>query len=117
LLETYFHRKGGGWQIRADIRAAVEFLPINLVGVWPALPPMDLILMRNVLIYFDVPTRQRILQRLRTVLQPDGFLVLGGAETTHNLDDGFVAVPFDNVSFFRLRGQPEVGGRSGPGRV
>src|SRR5262245_55410520 len=67
------------------------------------LPPLDLILLRNVLIYFDSPSRQRILGKVRRVLQPDGYLLLGGAETTHNLDDGFTPVSFEQVSFFRLR--------------
>src|SRR5262249_56883881 len=103
LLKGYFDEQEEGWQIRADLRRMVEFLPINLSGPWPDLPPLDLVLLRNVLIYFDVPTRQQILDRVRRVLQPDGYLLLGGAETTHNLDVGFIPVPFEGVSFFQLR--------------
>jgi chemotaxis protein methyltransferase CheR len=64
---------------------------------------MDLVLLRNVLIYFDVPSKQQILERLRRVLQPDGYLLLGGAESTHNLDDSFIPVSLGGVSFFQLR--------------
>src|SRR5262245_62117674 len=103
LLEAYFHKQTDGWQIRDDLRRMVEFRPINLSGAWPELPPLDLVLLRNVLIYFDVPTRQQILERVRKVLQPDGYLLLGGAETTLNLDDRFLPVSFDGVSFFQLR--------------
>jgi chemotaxis protein methyltransferase CheR len=107
LLAAYFQRREGGWEVRDDIRRLVEFRSINLSGAWPDLPPVDLVLLRNVLIYFDVPTRQQILDRVRRVMQPDGYLLLGGAETTHNLDDGFVPVSFEQASFFQLRnGQP-----------
>jgi chemotaxis protein methyltransferase CheR len=103
LRHTYFHKRDDGWQIRDDIRSIVEFRPINLGSTWPHLPPFDLVLMRNVLIYFDLPTRQQILDRLRQVMQPDGYLMLGGAETTHNLNDSFLPVSFGQASFFQLR--------------
>jgi len=50
---------------------------------------IDLVSCRNVLIYFDVATKKDILGRARRQLRPDGTLILGGAETTLNLDDGF----------------------------
>jgi chemotaxis protein methyltransferase CheR len=103
LLEAYFHKQEDGWQIRDDLRRLVEVRPINLSGAWPRMPPLDLVLLRNVLIYFDVPTRQQVLDRVRRVLHPDGYLLLGGAETTHNLNDGFLPVSFEQTSFFRLR--------------
>lgn len=103
LRQDYFHKHEEGWQIHDDLRRRVEFRQINLSGPWPELPPLDLILLRNVLIYFDTPTRQQILAKVRPVMHPDGYLMLGGAETTHNLDDRFLPVVFDNVSFFQLR--------------
>jgi chemotaxis protein methyltransferase CheR len=60
--------------------------------------------LRNVLIYFDLSTRQRILEQVSKVLKPDGYLMLGGAETTHNLTAGFVPVAFHQTSFFQLVG-------------
>jgi chemotaxis protein methyltransferase CheR len=103
VLAKYFRKTADGWQIDEAIRRRVEFQLINLGGVWPVLPPLDLVLLRNVLIYFDAPTRQRLLQRIRRVLQPDGYLLLGGAETTHNLDDDFLPVAYAEGSVFRLR--------------
>jgi chemotaxis protein methyltransferase CheR len=106
LLKSYFQEQGSGWQIRDDLRRMVELHTINLNGPWPELPPLDLVLMRNVLIYFDVPTRQRLLDRVRRVMQPDGYLLLGGAETTYNLSDDFTPISFDQVSFFRPTAPP-----------
>jgi chemotaxis protein methyltransferase CheR len=108
LRGAFFQKQEQGWQIRDDIRRMVEFLSVNLIGSWHPLPPLDLVLLRNVLIYFDVPARQQILDKVRKVIQPDGYLLLGGAETTHNLDDGFLPVSFEQASFFQLRnGQPK----------
>lgn len=98
---AYFDRHAGGWQLRDDVRRMVEFRPINLLAAWPVLPAMDVVLLRNVLIYFDAETKVQVLERVRRVLRPDGYLVLGGAESTHNLAAGFTPVTFDKVSFFR----------------
>jgi chemotaxis protein methyltransferase CheR len=103
LRELYFQKQEAGWHIRDELRRMVEFRQINLSVPWPELPPLDLVLLRNVLIYFDTPTKKQILNNVRRVMQPEGYLVLGGAESTHNLDDRFLPVSVANVSFFRLR--------------
>ena len=82
----------------------IEFRQINLAEAWPPSPQMDIIFMRNVLIYFDVETKKAILGKVRRVLRPDGYLFLGGAETTLNLDDAFERVAFDRSGYYRLRG-------------
>jgi chemotaxis protein methyltransferase CheR len=106
LLRDYFEEQTDGWRIKDDIRRSVEFRSINLSGGWPELPLMDLILLRNVLIYFDAATKQRILAKVRQLLRPDGYLMLGAGETTQNLDDSFAAVQVDEASFFRPRPRP-----------
>lgn len=105
-LLRYFARDGAGWQLSAPIRDAVEFQPLNLIESWPSLPPLDIVLLRNVLIYFDVDVKRRILARVRGLLRPDGYLFLGGAETTLNLDDTFERAPFDHASCYRLKSSP-----------
>jgi chemotaxis protein methyltransferase CheR len=89
LLVKYFHQKGIDWQVREDIRRMVEFTELNLAETWPILPYMDIIFLRNVLIYFDVETKKNILTQARKILRSDGYLILGTAETTFNLDDSF----------------------------
>jgi chemotaxis protein methyltransferase CheR len=102
FLVKYFEKVGTDWQIKDVIRAMVEFRLINLIDPWP-LPLLDVILLRNVLIYFDVAAKKGILAKVRRVLSPDGYLFLGGAETTFNLDDAFDRVPFDRSCCYRLR--------------
>jgi chemotaxis protein methyltransferase CheR len=103
LLVKYFRQHGTDWQIREDLRCRVEFQIVNLAETWPLFPPMDVVLMRNVLIYFGVETKKKILGKVRQSLKPDGFLFLGGAETTFNLDDAFERVQFDRTVCYRAR--------------
>jgi len=92
-LVKYFHKEGGEWQVCDNLRQMLSLREINLAEPWPVLPSLDIIFMRNVLIYFDIESKKEILARVRRLLEPDGYLFLGGAETTLNLDDGFAAVP------------------------
>jgi chemotaxis protein methyltransferase CheR len=105
LLVKYFRKCGSEWQIHAGIRSMIEFQEINLAKPWPALPRMDIILMRNVLIYFDIETKKIILQLARRLLKPDGYLFLGGSETTIGLNDSFEPLTNDRPCCFRLRGR------------
>lgn len=103
LLLKYFKKEGLDWQLGSDIRHMVTFRWLNLAEAWPDLPRADVMFLRNVLIYFDVQTRREILARVRRVLQPDGYLFLGGAETTLNIDDSFERVQFQKTAYYRLR--------------
>lgn len=103
LLVRYFQQCGSQWRVKDEIRRLVRFDLLNLTKPWPVLPPFDVIFLRNVMIYFDLLTKQQILKRVRRVLQPDGYLFLGGAETTLNVDDAFQRVELASTSCYRLR--------------
>ncbi len=101
LLLKYFTRDTAEWEFRADLRQRVDFREVNLVREWPGMEPFDLILLRNVLSYFDVETKQSVLARARELLRPGGFLVLGAAEKVANLVEGFETVVFDKTTCYR----------------
>lgn len=103
LLLKYFHQNGSQWKICESIRTMIEFRHLNLIRSWPPLVRFDLIMMRNVMIYFDVQTKRTILRKIEDVLQPDGYLILGGAETTLNLNDKFERVADLKTSFYQLK--------------
>ena len=67
------------------------------------MPSLDLVMLRNVLIYFDVETKKAILNRIRRLMRPDAYLLLGGAETTINLDDHLEQVRMEKFTCCRLR--------------
>ena len=104
LLVKYLRQHGTTWELAEDVRRAVEFRELNLARPWPALPRMDLIFLRNVMIYFDAETKKAILGRAARLLRPDGYLLLGSAETAYNLDDSLRRVEGLKGGFFQLVG-------------
>ncbi|MFP4148184.1 MAG: CheR family methyltransferase [Nitriliruptoraceae bacterium] len=100
-LVRYFERDGSYWRIRDEIRSMVEFRALNLVRPWPFVPYTDVLFLRNVLIYFDLKTKQEILARCRSVLKPDGHLVLGTSETTMNIDPNFTRLVTGTATTYR----------------
>lgn len=104
MLTRFFNREGLEWVIRDSIRNRVTFEPMNLAKAWPPLPAMDIVMLRNVLIYFSVDVKKQILAQARKVLQSDGYMFLGCAESTINLDDSFERIAYEKTGCYRLRG-------------
>jgi chemotaxis protein methyltransferase CheR len=103
LLAPYFTRQGIEWEIAKEIRDRVEFRALNLAENWPSMPIMDIILLRNVLIYFDLENKKQILAKVRRQLRPDGYILMGGAETTLDLDENYERVQYENTAYYRPR--------------
>lgn len=101
-LVRHFDRDGAGWRVRSGIRSMVRVEQHNLLSA-PPVGTFDIVFMRNVLIYFAVETKREILARVRRSLAPDGFLVLGAAETTLNIDSAFERVEFGSATVYRLK--------------
>jgi chemotaxis protein methyltransferase CheR len=87
---------GGEYQVRPELRAMLDLREINLAMSFPPLPPIDVLLVRNVLIYFDLETKRDILSRMRRALSSDGAVMLGGAETTLGIDVDLERCTADN---------------------
>jgi chemotaxis protein methyltransferase CheR len=93
LLIKYFTQVGETWQITPEIRAMVQFRPFNLLNDFGGFGTFDLVFCRNVLIYFDQPTKVGVLDRMARTAERDGYLVLGAAETVVGLTESFKPVP------------------------
>lgn len=109
-LVRHFERDGAGWRVKEQIRRKVEFRQLNLARSWRSLPSMDIVLLRNVLIYFDSEAKRAVLAQVAQVLAPGGLLFLGGAETTYGLDDSWERMQVGRTSWYRPAG-------SGPGQL
>lgn len=92
MLVKYFEQVGDRWQISARIRDMVTFRQFNLLDDPTQLGIFDVIFCRNVLIYFDQPTKAKVLDRLAKRMPADGYLFLGGAETVLGVSDRFQLV-------------------------
>jgi chemotaxis protein methyltransferase CheR len=93
LLIKYFEQVGEAWQIAPEVRGMVKFMPLNLLHDFSKLGTFDVVFCRNVLIYFDQPTKIGVLNRIAGLMERDGFLVLGGAETVVGLTERFKPIP------------------------
>lgn len=89
----HFQKANGGWQISETLRRMVEFRQWNLMDDLRPLGTFDLVFCRNVLIYFDLHTKRRVLDAIWSRLAPGGWLYLGGAETTFGVSSKFVPSP------------------------
>ena len=102
LLVQYFDQRGSSWWAKDEVKRMVTYFQQNLDREWTRIPQVDLLFLRNVLIYFDVETRRRILRKVRRHLRPDGYLIMGAAETTLSLDESFKRVQFGRAAFYQL---------------
>jgi chemotaxis protein methyltransferase CheR len=103
-LVKHFDQSGRNWIVRPDVRRLTRFELGNLARPPVGIPPCEIVFLRNVLIYFDLATKRAVLEYVRRVLRPGGFLVLGGAESTLSLDDAFQRLEVDKVVVFRHGG-------------
>ncbi|MBX9245150.1 protein-glutamate O-methyltransferase CheR [Actinotalea ferrariae] len=102
MLVKHFTRAGAEWQVAEPLRQAITFQKHNLLEAPPLGGPFDVVFLRNVLIYFDLATKRDVLRRVQQVVRPGGYLLLGAAETTIGIDDGWERVPVGRSSVYRL---------------
>jgi chemotaxis protein methyltransferase CheR len=89
MLVKYFTQVNELWQISSEIRSMVQFRQLNLLQDFSHLGVFDVIFCRNVLIYFDLEAKIDVLDRLARMIEPDGFLALGAAETVVGVTNSF----------------------------
>ena len=90
MLVKHFRKEAAGWRVTDALRERVHFREWNLLSDLRPLGRFDIVFCRNVLIYFDQPTKRRVLEAIARQMPPDGFLYLGGAETVLGITERFV---------------------------
>lgn len=93
MLMQFFQQVGEQWRVTDEIRKMVQFRHLNLIEKFSMLGTFDLVFCRNVLIYFDHKTKSDVLERVAQQLTPEGYLVLGAAETVVGLSESFKPHP------------------------
>jgi chemotaxis protein methyltransferase CheR len=93
MLMRYFRKDDSNWRIADTIRAMAQFREYNLLSDIRSLGRFDIVFCRNVLIYFDQPTKTRVLEAIAGLMPPDGLLYLGGAETVLGITARFAPMP------------------------
>ena len=102
LLTRYFIQKGLSWEVVPVIKEMASFNTLNLIADWGSMPAMDIIFLRNVLIYFDPDVKSKVLNKTIEVLKPGGSLFLGLSETTLNLNTDYRRVTTDNSHYYKV---------------
>lgn len=103
VLQTYFTRVGLDWQIDDEIRRMVRFERLDLRANLASLGRFDLVLCRNVLIYFDAGTKRQIVTSIARTLSPGGHLVLGCAESLIGMDEPFTRSTHGQSTLYSIR--------------
>jgi chemotaxis protein methyltransferase CheR len=93
MLVKHFTQNGELWQLNADIRSMVQYRQLNLLQDFSHLGTFDIIFCRNVLIYFDQATKANIFDRMSRMIEPDGVLALGAAESVVGITNAFKPYP------------------------
>ena len=102
-LMKHFDKQGTQWQAKPYLRDMITTKPLNLATPFPPLGQFDVVFLRNVLIYFDPEVKKAVLDRVRKVLRPDGYLFLGGSETTLTIDGTWERVHLGSSTAYRPR--------------
>jgi chemotaxis protein methyltransferase CheR len=98
-----FERDGAHWRVSPSLRQSITFQRLNLAAPLPPIGTFDLIFLRNVLIYFDVETKNDVLSRVSKLMRPDAWLFLGAAETTIGVNDNYERIAVGRAAAYRLR--------------
>ncbi|MDX2052230.1 MAG: protein-glutamate O-methyltransferase CheR [Polyangiaceae bacterium] len=101
LLLRNFQQAGRTFRINDEVKKYVKFRKLNLAQAWEGLGSLDLVLIRNVLIYFNIDTKRQILNRVKSLMKPHAYLILGAAETTLNIDDSYERIVKKDATIYR----------------
>ncbi|MDH5776574.1 MAG: protein-glutamate O-methyltransferase CheR [Gammaproteobacteria bacterium] len=102
--ERYFTKKDQSWELRPAIKGIVRFADLNLLSSYSLLGKFDIIFCRNVLIYFSSESKTDILNRMAAIMNPGGYLILGGSESPTGYSHAYEMVRYSQGVIYRLKG-------------
>lgn len=105
LMVKHFERTNTGWRAKDYLRNAITWRQLNLVSPWSSLPSLDIVFIRNVLIYFTTDTRRLIMDKLAGHLRKDSVVFLGASESLIGVTDAFASVNIGRSIAYKLAGR------------
>jgi len=102
-LQKYFIPNGGNWKISDELRAMVSFTKRNILESFMGLGKLDIIFCRNVAIYFNIEERKKLFENIASVLEPDGFLIIGSTESLTGICPIFEPKRYLKTIYYQLR--------------
>lgn len=103
LTRFFDHKENKNYKIKDQVRSMAQFRKMNLMKPLVGMGKFDIILCRNVMIYFMKQDRKRIYQDMAKVLEPDGYLIIGSTESLSNDTDLFVPAKYLNSVFYQFK--------------
>jgi chemotaxis protein methyltransferase CheR len=103
MLTRHFKQVGTNWVVNDDLRNMIDFRKINLNKTFVGLPKVDIIFIRNVLIYFNGETKKLILDKMMALMKPDSLIIFGQAESPMNFTDRFERYKKVQSSVYQLK--------------
>ncbi len=102
FMEGYFTRQGGHWAVKSIIKSMVNFKELNLAEPFTFIGTFDVIFCRNVIIYFPIELKKRIIRQFYEMLNPAGVFIMGASESIYNISDDFVTI-HEGSSIYYIR--------------
>lgn len=102
MLLKYFDQDGSNWKVKGNVGARIAFQSFNLLESPKSLGAFDMVMCRNVLIYFDAPTKSKILNHIASVMAPHAYLYMGSSESLIGIETPFKQVP-DISGVYKLK--------------
>ncbi len=106
---AHFDQTHDGWSAKPHLRSLIDARELNLLTPWRGIPTCDVVMLRNVLIYFSLDAKREVLRRIRTeVLAPDGCIVVGSSESLFGFDPNLEARRLGGSTFHFIKNQSET---------
>lgn len=104
LKQRYFEQQGPVWVLKNEIKQMVRFQQFNLQHPFSAFGKFDIIMLRNVAIYFSCDFKKELFKKVAQALNPGGYLFLGTSEALVGYSNDFVSIGHNNYTYYQLKG-------------
>jgi chemotaxis protein methyltransferase CheR len=103
LIDHFAKDSDNTWRVKDELKAKTSFKKLNLLENWTGMGPFHIVFCRNVLIYQNVDNKKKVVEKIYSILNPHGFLVMGAAESLFGINENFEQISFSGSVFYRKK--------------